>query len=62
VKTIKSIGAEHCIISTDLGQPLNPPPVEGMRILMATLFHHGLTPKEIEVMAKVNPAALLGLE
>lgn len=61
VRTIKSIGAEHCIISTDLGQPLNPPPAEGMRILIATLFHHGLKPEEIEQMAKVNPASLLGL-
>jgi hypothetical protein len=62
VKTIKAIGPEHCIISTDLGQPLNPPPVEGMRILIATLFHHGLKPEEIEPMAKVNPAALLDLD
>lgn len=62
VKTIKAIGPEHCIISTDLGQPQNPLPVEGMRILIATLLHHGLTQKEVEQMVKVNPAALLGLD
>jgi len=61
VKTIKAIGPEHCIISTDLGQPQNPLPVEGMRILIATLLHHGLTQKEVEQMVKVNPAILLGL-
>jgi hypothetical protein len=62
VKTIKAIGAEHCIISTDLGQPQNPLPVEGLRLFIATLIHHGMTQKEIEQMVKINPAVLLGLE
>jgi hypothetical protein len=57
--TIKTIGAEHCIISTDLGQPQNPLPVEGMRLLMATLLHQGISPVEVELMAKTNPAFLL---
>jgi hypothetical protein len=61
-RTIKTIGAEHCIISTDLGQPQNPLPVEGMRLLMATLLHQGISPEEVELMAKVNPAILLGLD
>lgn len=61
VKTIKTIGPEHCIISTDLGQPQNPLPVEGMRLFIATLLHHGLTQKEVEQLVKVNPARLLGL-
>lgn len=62
VRTIKTIGAEHCIISTDLGQPQNPLPAEGMRLLMATLLHHGASPKEVELMAKSNPAILLDLD
>jgi hypothetical protein len=62
VKTIKAIGAEHCIISTDLGQPQNPLPVEGLRLFIATLLHHGITQKEVELMVKVNPTTLLGLE
>jgi hypothetical protein len=61
VQNIKAIGPEHCIISTDLGQPQNPLPVEGMRLFIATLLHHGLTQKEVELMVKVNPAKLLGL-
>jgi hypothetical protein len=61
-QTIKTIGAEHCIISTDLGQPQNPLPVEGMRLLMATLLHQGITSEEVELMAKVNPAILLDLD
>jgi len=61
-RTIKTIGAEHCIISTDLGQPQNPLPVEGMRLLMATLLHQGILPVEVELMAKKNPAILLDLD
>jgi len=61
VKTIRTIGPEHCIVSTDLGQPQNPLPVEGMRLFIATLLHHGITQDEVELMIKTNPAILLGL-
>jgi len=61
-QTIKTIGPEHCIVSTDLGQPQNPLPVEGMRLFIATLLHHGITQKEVELMIKSNPAMLLGLD
>jgi hypothetical protein len=60
-QVIKTIGAEHCIVSTDLGQPQNPLPVEGMRLFISTLLHHGITPEEIELMVKKNPAGLLDL-
>ena len=62
VETIKAIGVEHCIMSTDLGQYWNPPPAEGMRFFMAILLRNGLNEKDIEVMAKENPSKLLGLE
>ena len=61
-QTIKTIGPEHCIVSTDLGQPQNPLPVEGMRLLVATLLHHGITQEEVEMMIKSNPAKLLDLD
>jgi hypothetical protein len=62
VNQIKAVGAEHCIMSTDLGQAKNPLPVEGMRMFIATMLHHGITPEEIELMVKVNPARLLDLD
>jgi hypothetical protein len=62
VKYIKAIGPVNCVISTDLGQPQNPLPVEGLRLFIATLLHHGLTQKDIEQMVKVNTAKLLGLD
>jgi hypothetical protein len=61
VTMIKAIGAEHCIMSTDLGQYWNLPPAEGMRFLMAILIRNGLSTKEIEIMVKENPALLLSL-
>ncbi len=58
---IKAVGAEHCIMSTDMGQEWNPPPAEGMRMIVSTLLQCKISAKEIELMVKVNPARLLGL-
>jgi hypothetical protein len=63
VEAIRELGAEHCIISTDLGLfTYNPPPAEGLRMFIATLIRHGLSTEEVELMAKINPAKLLGLD
>jgi hypothetical protein len=62
VETIRAIGAEHCIMSTDLGQYWNPPPAEGMRFFMAILLRNGMSEREIEIMVKENPARLLDLD
>jgi hypothetical protein len=62
VDAIRYIGAEHCVLGSDLGQYYNPPPAEGMRMFIALLFKNGITAREIELMAKVNPAKLLDLD
>jgi hypothetical protein len=61
VELVKVIGAEHSIMSTDLGQSYNPPAPEGMRMFIATMLRKGLKDKEVEMMVKTNPAILLGL-
>jgi hypothetical protein len=61
-EAIKYIGAEHFIMSTDLGQYYNPTPAEGMRMFMALMLKNGISELEIELMTKENPAKLLGLE
>jgi hypothetical protein len=61
VEAIRKVGAEHCIMSTDLGQNFHPPPAEGMRMFIATMKQCGLKDEEIEVMTKTNPAVLLGI-
>jgi hypothetical protein len=49
-------------LSTDLGQINNPAPVEGIKLMIATMLDNGLTAKEIEIMVKINPGRLLGLD
>lgn len=61
-KAIKRLGADHCILSTDLGQALNPVPVEGLREFILDLSRQGITEGEIDWMARKNPARVLGLE
>jgi hypothetical protein len=62
VNAMRAVGAEHCIFSTDFGQDFNPAPAEGMRAMIATLLSCGCTKSELELMVKINPARLLGLE
>lgn len=61
VESIRSVGIEHCILSTDFGQAYNPPPSEGMRMLIATMAAKGFSSIEIKTMVKKNPARLLGI-
>lgn len=62
VEAIRTVGAEHCIMSSDLGQDANPSAAEGMRMFIALLLQNGITEHEIELMAKLNPAKLLDLD
>lgn len=62
VDAVRKIGADRCVLSSDLGQEPNPKPAEGFRVMIATLLKLGLKPDEIETMIKNNPAKLLGLK
>jgi hypothetical protein len=62
VDHIKAVGEEHCILSTDFGQALHPTPPEGFRMMVANMIQFGLSEKEIEILVKVNPSKLLGLD
>jgi len=61
VDTIRTIGTENCIISTDFGQDFHPMPAEGMRMGIATLLQAGLDEVEVGMLVKDNPSRLLGL-
>jgi hypothetical protein len=61
VDLIRILGAEHCIMSSDMGQSYNPPAPEGLRLFIATMLRKGLQEKEIELMVKTNPAKLLNM-
>ena len=62
VEVVRAVGAERCVISTDLGQAHNPAPAEGMRMVIATMLKCGLSEKQVELMVKTNPAKLLDLD
>jgi hypothetical protein len=62
---IKAVGPAHCILSTDLGgaRPFpRPMPTAGMLEFMQKLHTLGISVADINLMAKTNPARVLGLE
>ncbi|HVV45395.1 MAG TPA: hypothetical protein VHC72_09315, partial [Bryobacteraceae bacterium] len=62
VTAIRAVGPEHCVLSSDLGQPSNPLHTDGLLALYQYLHSQGIPVSDIDRMAKVNPAILLGLE
>jgi len=59
--TIRKVGPEFVILSTDLGQVGFPPPPEGLATYIEELRAQGITQRELDRMTKENPAHLLGL-
>ena len=62
VETLRAVGVEHAILSSDLGQVLNPIHTDGLLAYFAQLKEHGFSAAEIDRMAKRNPAIFLGIE
>ena len=60
-EAVAVVGAERTILSTDFGLAHNPPPPEGMRMIVAGMLSAGLTEQQVERMVKVNPARLLDM-
>jgi hypothetical protein len=58
---IRQVGPQFCILSSDLGQANNPLHPDGLLSFYQELMKLGITEAEINRMAKVNPAMLLGL-
>jgi hypothetical protein len=61
VKAIRAIGVEHCILASDLGQAGNPVHPDGLESFFKAMRGAGFSQKEIDLMAKTNPATALGL-
>ncbi len=59
--TIRQVGPEHCILSTDAIFDWGPPAPEMFRMFVFAMLELGLKPDEIKVMVQDNPARLLGL-
>jgi len=58
-ESIRRAGPERCILSTDLGQTINPPVAEGFAMFAQRLLDAGFSAGEIRRMAAENPVALV---
>ena len=61
VEAIDYVGAERCVMSSDMGQPVNPQPREGFRMFVKTMLHLGISQGDVDTMIRDNPAKLLGI-
>lgn len=58
---IRTIGAQHFVLSSDLGQTGNPIPPDGLQMFIDLLLEQGISECEIVTMVQTNPARLLGI-
>ena len=61
IRIIKKVGVDKCVMATDFGSMLNPPPVEGMKLYIRLLLAMGIDKKDIKKMLVDNPSKLLGI-
>lgn len=57
--SIAKVGPERCVISTDLGQTINPPVAEGFAMFAQRLLDAGFSVADVRHMAVTNPAELV---
>ncbi len=56
---IRKTGPERCVMSTDLGQTINPPVAAGFAMFAQKLLDGGFNVDQIRRMTVMNPASLL---
>ena len=59
---IRAVGAEHSVLSTDLGQVFNPPVQNGLALMVDRLLQDGFDEQEVHQMAVVNTRRVAGAE
>ncbi|WP_052809813.1 DUF6282 family protein [Streptomonospora alba] len=62
VDNIRAAGPESSVLSSDLGQPFNPPVEDGLALLADRLLAEGFTESEIRTMAVANSRWLAGAD
>jgi len=60
IENIRACGVENCFLATDRGQANKMHPVDALRLFIMHLIKRGFTQKEIEMMVKEVPEALVG--
>lgn len=56
---IRAVGPEHCLLSSDAGQPSSPPAPHALQVLVDALAAEGLDPGALRAMSGEIPAALV---
>lgn len=59
---IRTIGADHTVLASDLGQRGRPMPVDALMRVGTELLARGITEDELRQVTQHNPAFLLGLD
>lgn len=58
---IRAAGPEHSVISSDLGQPFNPPVEDGLALMADRLLGAGFTEDQVRTMIVRNSRRLMGV-
>jgi hypothetical protein len=61
VKQFREVGLRQIIASTDYFRPYSPNPAELFRMYLGMLHEGGLSQGEVNQVASINPARLMGL-
>lgn len=61
-EAIKQVGVQHCILGSDGGQVINPPPREMMQKFLMEMLKADLSLQEIKMMVSENPKRVLGID
>ena len=59
-EAIRATGPERNVLSTDLGQPANPPVEDGLALMADRLLDAGFSDDDVRTMAVVNTRRLAG--
>jgi hypothetical protein len=62
IENIRATGAEHSVLSTDLGQVFNPAVEDGMGLMVDRLLAAGFDDEEVHMMAVVNTRRVAGVQ
>jgi hypothetical protein len=59
IQNIVDVGPEHSLLSSDLGQPTNPPVEDGMALMADFLLRAGLSEDDVHRMSVTNSVGIL---
>jgi hypothetical protein len=58
-ESVRQVGPERVILSTDLGQTINPPVAEGFAMFAQKMLDAGFSKADVRRMAVTNPTAIV---